>query len=52
MARPREYELRRAAAVRAFTLQKLRQEWDLFWELIDPILDGFEMATAVREMIW
>lgn len=51
MARPREYEVRRAAAVRAFTPQKFRQEWELFWELVDPILDGFARATAVREMI-
>lgn len=49
MARPREYEVRRAAAVRAFTPQKFRQEWELFWELVDPILDGVEKATAVSE---
>ncbi|CAN0303761.1 unnamed protein product, partial [Hapterophycus canaliculatus] len=46
MARPREFELRRAAAVRAFTPQKFRQEWELFWELVDPILDGAENTTA------
>lgn len=49
MARPREYEVRRAAAVRAFTPQKFRQEWELFWELVDPVLDGLEKATAVRD---
>lgn len=48
MARPREFERRRAAAVRAFTPQKFRQEWELFWELLDPIFDGFEKKTAVR----
>lgn len=51
MARPREFELRRAAEVRAFTPQKFRQEWELFWELLDPILDGIEKTTAVRGMI-
>ena len=51
MARPREYEVRRATAVRAFTPQKFRQEWELFWELVDPILDGFARTTAVRETI-
>ncbi|CAN0293419.1 unnamed protein product, partial [Ectocarpus fasciculatus] len=45
MARPREFELRRAAAVRAFTPQKFRQEWELFWELVDPVFDGLEKAT-------
>ncbi|CBN74688.1 hypothetical protein Esi_0037_0113 [Ectocarpus siliculosus] len=45
MARPREFELRRAAAVRAFTPQKFRQEWELFWELVDPVFDGLEKTT-------
>ncbi|CAB1121399.1 unnamed protein product [Ectocarpus sp. CCAP 1310/34] len=45
MARPREFELRRAAAVRTFTPQKFRQEWELFWELVDPVFDGLEKAT-------
>lgn len=47
MARPREFERRRAAAVRAFTPQKFRQEWELFWELLDPIADAFENNIAV-----
>ncbi|CAN0099942.1 unnamed protein product, partial [Ectocarpus sp. 8 AP-2014] len=45
MARPREFELRRAAAVRAFTPQKFRQEWELFWELVDPVFDGLQKTT-------
>lgn len=48
MARPREFERRRAAAVRAFTPQKFRQEWELFWELLDPMFDAFDTTTAVR----
>ena len=48
MARPREFERRRAAAVRAFTPQKFRQEWELFWELLDPVFDAVEKMVAVR----
>lgn len=47
MARPREFELRREAAVRAFTPQKFRQEWELFWNLIDPMFDAFDRETEV-----
>lgn len=48
MARPREYEKRREASIRGFTPQKFRQEWELFWELFDPISDAFDTKVRVR----
>lgn len=48
MARPREFERRRAASVRAFTPQKFRQEWELFWELLDPVSDAVERTVEVK----
>lgn len=51
MAEPREFERRRAAAVRAFTPQKFRQEWELFWELVDPIADAFDTKVAVSATV-
>lgn len=47
MARPREYEKRREAATRAFTPQKFRQEWELFWELLDPVFDALDTQVTV-----
>lgn len=48
MARPREFKQRHETVIRAFTPHKFRQEWELFWELWDPIADAFETTTAVR----
>lgn len=48
MAKPREYEQRRAALVRTFTPQKFRQEWELFWELLDPMFEAVDRTSTVR----
>lgn len=48
MAKPREFEQRRAALVRTFTPQKFRQEWELFWELLDPMFEAVDRTSTVR----
>lgn len=49
MARPREFEERQAATVRIFAPQKFRQEWELLWELCDPIAEAVERTRSVSQ---
>eukprot|EP00611_Tribonema_gayanum_P008613 TRINITY_DN1821_c0_g1_i2.p1 TRINITY_DN1821_c0_g1~~TRINITY_DN1821_c0_g1_i2.p1 ORF type:complete len:1318 (-),score=394.48 TRINITY_DN1821_c0_g1_i2:1168-5121(-) len=50
MAQAQALRDRKKQALRNFTPQKFKSEWEMFWELVDPVMEGLvQEATALIE---